>query len=93
MRLCFVHNTIGRSWVSFVGEPECKVTPKPKINNVAINNANVASLFQKFILDKLKQMIYPIKKKIMIPLYRKDDEYELIRRRYESMAMGTIIDI
>ena len=48
---------------------------------------SVADLMQKFILDKMKQLIYPIKKKLMIPLYRKDEAYDIIRKRFESMAV------
>ena len=87
IRLCFVHNEIGRSWISFVGEPLVKITPKPKIGNVSINMKSVADLMQKFVLDKMKQLIYPIKKKLMIPLYRKDEAYDIIRKRFESMAV------
>ena len=82
-----MHNDIGRSWVSFVGEPVAKIIAKPKIGNVSLNSESVANLLQKVILDKLKQMIYPIKKKLMIPLYKKDEAYSIIRRRFESMAM------
>ena len=48
---------------------------------------SVADLMQKFVLDKMKQLIYPIKKKLMIPLYRKDEAFDIIKKRFESMAV------
>ncbi len=72
IRLCFIHNEIGSSWISFVGEPSAKITVRPKIGSLNINMTSVAGLLQNFILSKLKQSIYPIKKKITIPLYKKD---------------------
>lgn len=77
---------MGSSWISFVGEPLAKiVVVSPKIGN--LNMTTVAGLLQNFILGKLKQNIYPIKKKITIPLYKKDLAYEMIQKRYESMAL------
>ncbi len=32
-------------------------------------------MFQSIILNKLKENVYPIKKRISIPLYKKDDNY------------------
>lgn len=63
---------MGSSWISFVGEPLAKIVVRPKIGNLNINMTSVAGLLQNVILGKLKQNIYPIKKKITIPLYKKD---------------------
>ena len=44
IRLCFVHNDLGSSWVSFVGEPLAKIIAKPKIGNMSFNSARVTNL-------------------------------------------------
>ncbi len=78
---------MGCSWFSFVGEPLAKVTVFPKIGNMNINMTNVTNLLQNTILSSLKKFIYPIKKKIGIPLYKKDESYEIIQKRFESMRV------
>ena len=78
---------MGCSWFSFVGEPMAKIIVRPKIGNLPINMANVTGMLQSSILAKLKKFIYPIKKKISIPLYKKDDSYEVIQKRFESMGV------
>jgi hypothetical protein len=82
MRLCFIHNDLGRSWFSFIGEPIAKVIVNPRLGSVQINFASIVSMFQGMFLKKLKENVYPIKKKIGIPLYKKDENYELIQNRF-----------
>jgi len=45
---------------------------KPKLGEYKIDFETIANMFQNVILKKLKETIYPIKKKITIPLYKKD---------------------
>lgn len=72
LRLCFIVNELGCSWFSFVGEPIVKVSVGPKVGTVEININSITKMFESIILNKLKESVYPIKKKITIPLYKKD---------------------
>lgn len=84
LRLCFISSEVGCSWFSFIGEPIAKVMIKPKIGPYQIDFDSIANMFQNMILKKLKENIYPIKKKISIPLNQKDSSYETIQKRYKQ---------
>lgn len=44
----------------------------PKVGTVEINLNSITKMFESIIINKLKESVYPIKKKITIPLYKKD---------------------
>jgi len=64
-----------------------KILIKPKIGPYQIDFDSIASMFQNIILKKLKETVYPIKKKITIPLYKKDEVYEFIQNRFKTMRL------
>ena len=47
-----------------------KITVNPTVSN--INLTPIKNMFQNMILNKLKEMVYPMKKRISIPLYKED---------------------
>lgn len=83
MRFCFIINDLGCSWFSFIGEPIAKVIVNPRLGSVQMNFESIVNMFQSMFLKKLKENVYPIKKKIGIPLYKKDESYEIIQNRFK----------
>jgi hypothetical protein len=73
--------------MSFIGEPVAKVVIKPKLGEYKIDFDTIANMFQNVILKKLKETVYPIKKRIAIPLYKKDESYDFIQNRFKTMGM------
>lgn len=54
IRLCFITNDMGCSWLSFIGEPIAKVIINPRLGSVQINFDSIVNMFQSMILRKLK---------------------------------------
>lgn len=78
MRFCFVPSNFGNGWFSFIGEPITKFKIVPSIANLKFDIETLRSMFNNFLLGKLKRMTYPIKQKIKIPASKKDEDLKLI---------------
>jgi hypothetical protein len=72
MRFCFVPSEKGRGWFSFIGEPISKFKIYPRIGSYRIDLEILRTMFNNFLLSKLRKNTYPIKQKILIPVSKKD---------------------
>ncbi|CAK75164.1 unnamed protein product (macronuclear) [Paramecium tetraurelia] len=66
LRLCYTPNFIGRSWVSFVGEPSMNISIEPTISKYNISVAN--DIIKEFLIYKIKMLTYPNRETITVPL-------------------------
>jgi hypothetical protein len=78
MRFCFVASMKGKGWFSFIGEPISKFQIFPSIASYRIDLEILRTMFNNFLLNKLKKITYPIKQKISIPISKKDEDLKII---------------
>ncbi len=83
MRFCFVPSDIGKGWFSFIGEPISKFKIVPSIANYRFDIDSLRNMFNNFLLNKLKKHTHPIKQAIFVPASKKDNDLEMIQKRFK----------
>lgn len=83
MRFCFVPSYIGKGWFSFIGEPISKFKIVPSIGNYRFDIETLRTIFNNFLMNKLKKNTYPIKQKMSIPASKKDEDLAKIYERFK----------
>lgn len=72
-------------WFSFIGEPISQFKIIPRIASFSLDFEGFKSMFNNFLLDKLRKNAYPIKKNMMIPASRKDEDLDMIMKRFKIL--------
>ncbi|KAM3146646.1 hypothetical protein pb186bvf_001176 [Paramecium bursaria] len=73
LRICYVPQYMGKSWLSMIGQPVLNLDIEPTISqkfNIA-NIPSVGDLMREFLINKIKLMTYPNKLTIPLPISRK----------------------
>ena len=78
---------IGKGWFSFIGEPIPKFKIIPSLGRYTIDLETSKTMFHNFLLKKLKQITYPVRQKLPIPMSKQNEDLLLIEKRFKTMAI------
>lgn len=72
LRMCFVPETLGKSWISFIGQPVLGLGIEPKVASYNLGNlGSVSEILSELVLNKVKLITFPNKQTVEIPITKK----------------------